>query len=281
MRAGHAGQVQPLNWVAFLGAVAVVLYIALFVAPRGSTLAQLDDAALELLSDAHIDAAERRWLVLFPVAPKTAPLTELSLAARGRFEVPLVMGSLQSCRKVLLAVHGRGTAFSSGVVGHMLQGLATARDVAVVLPQAPNLEWFQLDGSSREPEKLAGWAESLAFVIDVLRAVRSLGKPVVVMGFSQGGAVALAAALGQPRPVEAVVCASGYLIRCDVQRAALSTRFFFIHSPRDPAVPYSWAKRSLDTLQPLALEAKIISPSVEGHTVMSDETVNVLNNVLD
>ncbi len=85
-----------------------------------------------------------KWALMFP--PPSAP-SELKLqlspemhsAMHGRvWPSILVMGNLDSCSKVLVALHGRAFEFS-GPILHIFQHMVSLYNVAVVLPRAPNV----------------------------------------------------------------------------------------------------------------------------------------------
>ncbi len=232
------------------------------------------------------DLGEERWQGLYP---DPAPMSLLALpldagAQRHLLERQIVMGKLESCSRVLLALHGRGQPFA-GAALRVFQHYVQHRNVAVVAPVAPmpGRQWFVLNGGV-SPERLPGWSESLELVGGLLRALQALGKPVVVLGFSQGGAIASAAAFRAERSVEALVLCSSYIVsKVLSQRAvkASSARVVVLHAPRDPVVPFAWGRASAEAIQKAGGSARFVQlAETHSHKLLSDELVATLDTLL-
>jgi hypothetical protein len=93
----------------------------------------------------HDVSSSDKWGYLYP--PPSAP-SELKLAFNDRMRKGmmgrswpsiLVMGDLDSCSKILIALHGRSFEFS-GPIMHIFQHMVMSYNVAVVLPRAPNVK---------------------------------------------------------------------------------------------------------------------------------------------
>ncbi len=102
---------------------------------------------------------------------------------------------------------------------------------------------------------------------------------IVLAGFSQGGAIALHAALRFPRPLAGVVALSAYLLIPDRLDAELSPAnrglpIFMAHGPADPIVPLAGARQSRDRLQAAGLQVQWRTYPVP-HAVHPDEIADV------
>jgi phospholipase/carboxylesterase len=90
-----------------------------------------------------------------------------------------------------------------------------------------------------------GMRESVARVVGLIAAERALGIPaarIVIAGFSQGGAVALHAALRHPEPLAGVLALSCYLplqatLAAGLAEANKPTPILMCHGTQDPVLP--------------------------------------------
>lgn len=83
-------------------------------------------------------------------------------------------------------------------------------------------------------------------------ALLPLGRPVIVAGFSQGAAVAVAAAMSIKSAPYAwgALCLSGYSVPLKVARATVaSTRLWAAHGDADASVPLLWGQHSFASLR--------------------------------
>lgn len=118
---------------------------------------------------------------------------------------------------VLVALHGHGDEPASA--------RSWARRMApagweIVAPGAPRDDdgtrsWFSTGARGADP---AGLARSVARVVDTCRRVRAGGRPVVVAGFSQGGALALEVA-ARSHELDGAVAVCGFLPEIDDESA--------------------------------------------------------------
>lgn len=151
-------------------------------------------------------------------------------------------------------------------------GLAPELAVRFVFPQAPSIPvtinagmvmpaWYdiqQLDTTGRDGDE-AGIRRSEAQVRALVDREIERGVPaesIVLAGFSQGGAIALQAALRDPRRLAGVMVLSGYLLLADHldEEASPANRdlpIFQAHGTHDPMVQLSWARRSREHLEQL------------------------------
>ncbi len=232
------------------------------------------------------DLGEDQWMVY----PAPEPMTRFPLYLPDELrrmigDDGIVMGSLLTCSKVLVALHGRGHVFG-GPVLRVFQHFVNERNVAVVMPRAPMSErqWYVLDGVNT-PDQLPGWKESLELVGSVLGALAKIKRPIVVLGFSQGGAIATAATMQQPGgTVESLVLCSTYIVRKGLTRSGVlnsKSKFIFLHALRDSVVPFAWGRASALAIQAAGGDAKLVSlKNKDGHTLLTDELIDALKSVL-
>lgn len=123
--------------------------------------------------------------------------------------------------------------------------------------------WYDIrdmDFSNRADAE--GVAQSVAQVEALVAREGARGVPpsrVVVAGFSQGGAIALAAGIGRSEPLAGLVALSTYLplgqaTLAPLTDAARRQPVFMAHGLHDPVVPYTAGKRSRDALRDAGFE---------------------------
>jgi phospholipase/carboxylesterase len=148
---------------------------------------------------------------------------------------------------------------------------APGRAVRFVLPHAPKREitlhggipsraWFDiLDGGWPRQEKqvdLDGIAASRAQVETLIAREIDAGVPaerIVLLGFSQGGVIALDTALRRTEPLAAVLALSTYLptlpeLGETATAAGRGTPIFMAHGTEDPVVPIEAGRTARDGL---------------------------------
>jgi phospholipase/carboxylesterase len=103
----------------------------------------------------------------------------------------------------------------------------------------------------------AGLRESVARVVGLIAAERTLGIApgrIVIAGFSQGGAVALHAALRHPEPLAGVLALSCYLplqatLAAEATEANRPTPILMCHGTQDPVLPIPLGLMARDWLR--------------------------------
>jgi len=103
----------------------------------------------------------------------------------------------------------------------------------------------------------AGLRESVARVVGLIAAERALGiapERIVIAGFSQGGAVALHAALRYPEPLAGVLALSCYLplparLAAEANEANKPTPILMCHGTQDPVLPHALGLMARDWLR--------------------------------
>ncbi|MFC4729596.1 alpha/beta hydrolase [Coralloluteibacterium thermophilus] len=123
--------------------------------------------------------------------------------------------------------------------------------------------WYDIAGfdiASRQDA--AGVAQSVGQVAELIAREGERGIPperILLAGFSQGGAIALAAGLQQPRALAGVVALSTYLPVAEATVAASTeagrgTPVFMAHGSQDPVVPEQLGLMSRDRLRGLGVQ---------------------------
>ena len=137
--------------------------------------------------------------------------------------------------------------------------------------------WFDIDWSTVPPTyDLAQAEESRAALAALLPGlVREHGADpagTFLLGFSQGGAVALAVALTRPELVRGVVVHSGRLIPDLPSRAAPAPALarleaLVLHGTDDPVIPVERGRELRDVLTPLLGDRLVYAEHEAGHEI--------------
>jgi phospholipase/carboxylesterase len=125
--------------------------------------------------------------------------------------------------------------------------------------------WYDISGfdlARREDE--AGVRQSIAQVEALIAREGERGIPparIVLAGFSQGGAIALATGLRRAQPLAGLVALSTYLPLATVSIAestiaARTTPVFMAHGSFDPVVPETLGRSSRDALLALGVNVE-------------------------
>ncbi len=109
-----------------------------------------------------------------------------------------------------------------------------------------------------------GVAESIAQVEALIAREEARGIPasrIILAGFSQGGAITLAAGIARETPLAGLVALSTYLPLGAASMAALTDAarrqpLFMAHGMHDPVVPYTGGKRSRDAMRDAGFEVE-------------------------
>ncbi|MDO9005766.1 MAG: alpha/beta hydrolase [Aquabacterium sp.] len=174
----------------------------------------------------------------------------------------------------IIVLHGLGADGNDFVpVAEELQ-LDAVGPVRFVFPHAPTRPvtingghvmraWYDIileDLTRREDEQ--GVRESQATIEALIAREKSRGVPasrIVVMGFSQGCAMALQTGLRHKERLAGIVALSGYLPLADLTAAERHASnhdapIFMAHGTHDPVVPFDRGTASRDTLQALGYQ---------------------------
>lgn len=169
---------------------------------------------------------------------------------------------------LVIALHGRG-----GDPGSMASVLARLDVQArVVVPQAPlrsgkGWAWFRPRARAVDQERLGDAVrtagDDLASLVDDVVAQHPTCGGVTVVGFSQGGMVALAYAGAHPETVDQVV-AIGAWVPEELQPSS-EVRVTLLHGEDDRRVPYRWAREMVQRLGAGGGDAEMQSYAHTGH----------------
>ncbi len=173
-------------------------------------------------------------------------------------------------------------------------GLEAGHGIRFVFPHAPSRAvtvnggirmpaWFdirELD-IAREPD-LEGIAESTAALTRLIDRERERGiaaERIVAAGFSQGGVIALHAALRYPARLAGVLALSTYLPLGEALRGELSPDnrglpIFIGHGLYDPVVPFALGASSGAALEELGYQVQMKSYARE-HSVCAEEIQDI------
>lgn len=143
--------------------------------------------------------------------------------------------------------------------------------------------WYDLYGTelaAREDE--AGIRDAIRRVHELLDEQRAAGisaERLLLAGFSQGGAITLAAGLRYPHTLAGLVALSTYLplrdaIAAEAHSENLKTPIFMAHGSMDPVVPQRLGQLSRDGLQKLGYAIAWHSYPM-GHFVVQEEIAEI------
>ena len=129
----------------------------------------------------------------------------------------------------------------------------------------PMRAWYDirsLSADDRADEE--GVRESMREVDALIARERDRGVPaerLLLVGFSQGGAMALASGLRREAPVAGIAALSSYLPLASKTAAEMTpggkaTPVFMAHGTQDPVVAPAWGSRSRDALQALGVQVE-------------------------
>lgn len=138
--------------------------------------------------------------------------------------------------------------------------------------------WYDVygfDGAAGEDsDGLAAMAGALGALLAAERARSS--RPIVLGGFSQGGAMALYTALHAGESVASVLALSAYLPRKDLLPAAAadSPTIFMAHGAFDPIIPLDLARHCFKLLEARGYHG-LWREYAMGHTIIGEELADV------
>ncbi len=147
-------------------------------------------------------------------------------------------------------------------------GLPADLHVRYVFPNAPRIPvtinqglimraWYDVAGFGARDQDEAGIRRSAKWIDELIAREVDRGVPagrVVLVGFSQGGAMALFAGLRYPESLAGVMCLSGYLLLSDALEAEASDAnrsvpIFQAHGTADPMVPLALGQGAREGLE--------------------------------
>lgn len=144
--------------------------------------------------------------------------------------------------------------------------------------------WFDILGLTPDaPVDAAGIRQATEQARQLIEAERAAGVPaarIFIGGFSQGGVVALHAALRHPERLGGVLALSTWLplrqaLPAERSLAALDTPIFMSHGTRDDIVPLASAERARDALRELGCRDLVFRTYPMAHSVSSEEMADL------
>lgn len=143
----------------------------------------------------------------------------------------------------------------------------------------PMRAWYDISSQSIEQRAdEAGLRDSIREVDALIGRERDRGIPpsrLILVGFSQGGALALASGLRREAPVAGIASLSAYLplaaqTKAEMTPAGRTTPVFLGHGTQDQVVAPGLGSRSRDTLQALGVSVEWRTYPM-AHSVCADE----------
>jgi phospholipase/carboxylesterase len=143
----------------------------------------------------------------------------------------------------------------------------------------PMRAWYDIVSQSIDQRAdEAGLRDSIAEVDALITRERDRGVPPsrqILIGFSQGGAVALGTGLRREAGVAGIASLSAYLplaaqTTSEITAAGRATPVFLAHGAQDPVVPQSLGTRSRAALETLGVKVQWQSYPM-GHSVCAEE----------
>ena len=191
-------------------------------------------------------------------------------------------------------LHGLGDSAQGWVDAFTSDSIAVPLGTKVILPTATDLPvtinggarmpaWYDISGLDRGAAVDAtGIANSVKRITALISAEEG---PVILGGFSQGGAISLSYALSQESDmanVLGIVAASAYLPDADKYTTAAATaKFLLCHGDVDQVIDHSAGKASHAKLKALGLTSSFHTFPGMGHSARPDEFAVISNFIND
>jgi len=217
--------------------------------------------------------------------------------------VRLPSANQDSAAATFIFLHGLGDSAQGWA--SRLPDLVQMPELRYVLPTAPTLSfsgmpgggvnsWFDASvlgsmmggasmGGSMQKIGPAAMEKSIRYCHHLIRQELASGvqpRQVFVGGFSQGGCVAMRAALSFPQTLGGCVAASTFLgddSRLEVSEANARLAILSCHGEADQMVPTSEGRRSADCLRDRGMQVEWRSYPGMGHSACPDEAQDVRN----
>lgn len=195
-------------------------------------------------------------------------------------QVAVAGAPIERARAAVIMLHGRGAP------AHDILGLAEEfrqDDVAFLAPQAPGYQWYPLSFLAPLDQNEPYLSQSLATVGAIVEHLAKAGIPAErlgLVGFSQGGCLALEYAARNARRYGAVAGLSAGLIgppgaSRDYAGSLAGTPIFLGCSDVDAHIPLARVQESTRVLEKLGAAAtERIYPGMP-HTINADEVAQV------
>lgn len=199
-------------------------------------------------------------------------------------------------------MHGLGASGDDFVDIIPLLGLPPESNVRFVFPHAPlrivkyvgNAKiraWFDVaDIGPNVAEDEIGLRESEKLIDQLIERELAQGIPsqkIVLVGFSQGGAMALQCGLRYPEKLAGILVLSAWVpliktVALERNTANQQTPILMLHGSNDDLIQLDWAKEGCDSLQEIGYNATLAAYKMQ-HTVCAEEIETIgawLRNLL-
>lgn len=219
---------------------------------------------------------------------------ENSFGGGSGIAIPAPSGTADS---LVIFMHGLGDTANGWASAFPLPGLPnckyilpTAATIPVTLNGGmPMPSWFDIFGlDDTAPDDEAGIKRAAERVLRIVEAEVANGIPVeriVVGGFSQGGAVALATAYSYEQKFAAVLGMSSWLPNSigkgEPSAAMKSSNVLMCHGESDTTVPLKWAKMSQAALSAMQVQVELKTYPNMAHSASQQELSDVRRFVKD
>lgn len=199
-----------------------------------------------------------------------------------------------AAQATVIWLHGLGADSSDFVPIVSELKLPTHYPVRFIFPDAPVRSitlnggypmraWYDIYGLTEDsPEDAAGIQESEQAIRELIHREQEKGisaDRIILVGFSQGGAMALHCGLRYPETLGGIIALSTYLPVSDTvlhQATDVSrkTPIFIGHGKHDTLIPEAWGKMARDKLRELGYQVEWQSYSAE-HSVCTEEVGDI------
>eukprot|EP00929_Paragymnodinium_shiwhaense_P055531 TRINITY_DN27818_c0_g1_i1.p1 TRINITY_DN27818_c0_g1~~TRINITY_DN27818_c0_g1_i1.p1 ORF type:complete len:315 (-),score=51.58 TRINITY_DN27818_c0_g1_i1:121-1065(-) len=154
--------------------------------------------------------------------------------------------------------------------------------------RGPCPSWYDVvsldpDDIARQPQSPDGLEESANYILDLVEPYVRRGVPphrIFFVGYSQGGAVALEAALRAPRPIGGVLLLSSWLAQ-PLAPTTCKVPVHIFHGAGDPVVSVANAKRGHDTLLAAGMDATFRAYPGMSHSVCDEEVGDIARTLYE
>jgi phospholipase/carboxylesterase len=167
----------------------------------------------------------------------------------------------------IIFLHGFGDSFRLWMP--LAQKLTIPYPLRMLFPEAPRVfaphvgklkrAWFTPTGHDFMQGELSGFEQSIATIVDLIKQEQNLGIPpqnIILVGFSQGGSLALLAALREP--VGGAAAVASFLRAEEIEQAArfTSPTILMLHGAKDQVVPVDLGLQTAKGLQDKGLDVR-------------------------
>lgn len=187
---------------------------------------------------------------------------------------------------LLVLLHGRGSDERDlATLGALLWPGATVVTPRAPFPGAPwgygpGWAWYRfLQERTPEPETFVEGQERLAGFLDgIPESTGTVGAPLIVGGFSQGGTSALAWSLRHPGRAAAVLVFSGFLAEhpsvVATPETVRDTAYWWGHGTADAMMPYRHGEAGWAALRAAGATLRALPVEGMGHSITREEAAD-------